>query len=439
MFRKEENDDVRETKKTFAIKAIQGFMYVALPTLIASLSRTLYLGWSNNYIVYILGASIPYILYLFKDKLKYETIIIFAISILTIVAFTSFANYSFFGLGMIYLFFAVLLSVIFFGKKLTLVLLSVFVVGIITNLILFKLNIIVYKVDFNEYNQLVPVWLTQITGLLLLSMIGINLFGYYNVKLKSIITDTRQKSIDLEIAKKKAEESDDLKTAFLRNMTHEIRTPLNQIVGFTQLLKHENLSPEEVQDYSEFIKESSNRLIETINNVLEMSKIKTNQFSINIHSFHLNTLMNDLYDSFYSIANKRKLKLSLDMNIIESELTINSDQIIISRILSNFLSNAIKFTHDGEVSIGYVLNKEEISFFVKDTGIGINQELHDKIFNLFHQLDSSISRTYEGIGLGLTISKELVSLLNGKIWVESEEGVGSTFWFSLPINNEKGE
>jgi PAS domain S-box-containing protein len=246
------------------------------------------------------------------------------------------------------------------------------------------------------------------------------------------VNDRVKAENDLIVALKKAEESDQLKTAFLQNMSHEIRTPLNGIIGFTQLLNLEDISKEDSIEYTEIIKQSSHRLIEIVNNVLDLSKIETGQILIFNESFEINKLLNVLFNFFEYSANSKKLDL-IYLNKLNSEnIRIVSDESKINQILVNLISNAIKFTNSGYVEYGYEMKEEYVVFYVKDTGIGISSEFHNSIFNRFSQVDLSLTRGFEGAGLGLAICKGLVEKLGGKIWVESEVGKGSIFTFTIP-------
>ncbi|MEW5846808.1 MAG: PAS domain S-box protein [Bacteroidota bacterium] len=261
---------------------------------------------------------------------------------------------------------------------------------------------------------------------------------------------TERKLIEQELirAKEQAEESDRLKTAFLSNMSHEIRSPMNAVLGFIQLLRAEESLSETGKQYIELIENSGNQLLALIEDIIDISKIQSNQIRINKTSFDLNELFQELY-AIYSNQLSRKpdqktLLLKPEMPQ-ESPFTIYSDPIRIRQILSNLLSNAIKFTPTGSIRFGYNLLIDEdmpyIQCYVQDTGIGISPEKQALIFERFRQADDTYTRIYGGSGLGLAISKGLVDLLGGHIWVDSTEGQGSTFYFTIPFqegdDNEK--
>ncbi len=253
------------------------------------------------------------------------------------------------------------------------------------------------------------------------------------------ITSMKKLHNELLQAKEKAEESDRLKTAFLQNMSHEIRTPLNGIIGFSELLKDETLTKEERAEFTKIIQLSGKRLIEIVSNVLDISRIDTGQMNIVNKPFALNSVVYDLYDFFYTQATMKSLRLTHSVELPDEASFIVSDSIKLQQILTNLLNNAIKFTDYGEVNFGYKLQDSEILFSVRDSGIGIAQEHFERIFDRFYQTDLSISRHFEGAGLGLSICKGLVELMGGKIWFESEVGEGTNFYFTIPYVPEKTE
>ncbi len=245
---------------------------------------------------------------------------------------------------------------------------------------------------------------------------------------------SKSKEVEKELIKQKekATESDKLKTAFLRNITHEVRTPLNSIIGFSNLLNQDDLTDNDIKSYTEIIKQSGNKLIDIINNIIDISKIQTKQIILEEKVFSLNTLIEELYSFYINKANEKEIEFRYNNNLSDEHSLIYGDELRISQILNNLLDNAFKFTTNGEISFGYNLREHFIEFFVIDTGIGISTEKQINIFDRFLQLDDSISRQFEGIGLGLSICKDLVELMGGSIWVKSTQYEGSKFYFTIP-------
>jgi PAS domain S-box-containing protein len=242
---------------------------------------------------------------------------------------------------------------------------------------------------------------------------------------------------ELKTAISKIEESDRLKTAFLQNISHEIRTPLNSIIGLTHILNNEPVSDEERNEFSNVIEKSGNRLIDIVNNILEISKIETGQYDVSCEFFPINNLVQEVYNVFYQESLKKQLRLTYTYDFDLKESTIFSDEYVINQVLTNLINNAIKFTHKGEIKFGYKRKGKVLEFYVQDTGIGIAQDQIKNIFDRFTQADTSLSRSHEGAGLGLSICKGIIELLGGKIWVKSRPGKGSTFFFTIPYHPQK--
>ncbi|NOR74121.1 MAG: PAS domain S-box protein [Draconibacterium sp.] len=247
---------------------------------------------------------------------------------------------------------------------------------------------------------------------------------------------TEQKRIEIELikAKEKAEESDRLKTAFLSNMSHEIRTPMNGILGFSSLLKEPGLTGDQQHKYIEIIEKSGARMLNTINDIIDISRIEAAQVDVLLTEINIKSQMQELYVFFKSEAEKKGIQLLYKGELSGQETIIKTDELKLNSILTNLIKNAIKYSHKGSIKIGCKGKDNELEFFVKDNGIGVPKNRQKAIFNRFEQADIEDTKVYEGSGLGLAISKAYVEMLGGKIWLESEEGVGSTFYFTLPFN-----
>ena len=253
------------------------------------------------------------------------------------------------------------------------------------------------------------------------------------------ITEKKKQEIELIKAKERAEASDNLKSAFLKNISHEIRTPFNGILGFLEFMQYDDdISKEEKDEYFKIINKSSDRLMKTINDIVEISQIQIGQINLDITNTKINILSSNLFDKFKPDADSKGLEFILKNDLLK-DIVIDTDNYKLFCILSVFIDNAIKFTRKGNVEFGYRIKSDVIEFYVKDTGIGIRKEDYQIIFEYFMQADVSDTRLYEGSGLGLSIAKAYAELLNGKIWFESDVGKGSVFYFSLPYSTENIE
>lgn len=248
----------------------------------------------------------------------------------------------------------------------------------------------------------------------------------------SIYLEKKKIMTDLIHARNKAEESDRLKTAFLANMSHEIRTPMNGILGFASLLKNHGLSKDLRLDYLRIIEESGHRMLNIINDLIDISKIEAKQVKITHSDSNINEQLDYLYHFFKPEAENKGLQLFCRKTLPDEKAMIQSDKEKLYEVLSNLIKNAIKYTHVGTIEFGYKLIPPLIEFYVKDTGIGIAKERQDAIFDRFVQADLNLTRSYEGAGLGLSIAKAYVEMLGGEIRVESETNKGSRFSFTLP-------
>ena len=246
--------------------------------------------------------------------------------------------------------------------------------------------------------------------------------------------EKEKRATELTIAKEQAEESDRLKSAFLTNMSHEILTPMNGILGFAELLKEPNLSSDDQQDYIQTIQISGARMLNTINSIVDISKIESGLMKVEIKETNINEKIEFTYKFFKPEAEIKGLQLLFKNSLPTKEAIIKTDNEKVYGMLANLIKNAIKFTYEGSIEFGYEKKGEYLEFFVKDTGIGIPQNQHKLIFERFRQGSESHNRGYEGSGLGLSIAKSYVEMLGGEIWVESEEGKGSKFYFTIPYN-----
>jgi PAS domain S-box-containing protein len=251
----------------------------------------------------------------------------------------------------------------------------------------------------------------------------------------SDITLRKQSEMELINAKERAEESDRLKSAFLANMSHEIRTPMNAIIGFTQLLADPNIASNKKKEFIKIITHNGQTLIRLIDDIIDIARIEAGQLNINIAECHLNVLLPELQKQFLEIlqtVGKKNIDIILD--IPSEKIICYTDAFRLRQVLSNLIDNAIKFTNEGYIEIGLrKTDDNKLLFFVRDTGIGIPEDKRKLVFDRFRQLEEADTRSYGGTGLGLTISQNLVRMLNGEIHVDSKPGEGSTFYFALPL------
>ncbi len=251
---------------------------------------------------------------------------------------------------------------------------------------------------------------------------------------KNLEQKVKKRTEELRAAKERAEQSDKLKSAFLANMSHEIRTPMNGILGFAQLLRQTD-DPDEQKEFLDIIDENGQHLLSLINDIIDLSKIETGMLKVDNSEFSVNELLREVYD-FFGNEDKVKaerLELKLRTALGSKEDFIIADRTRLKQILINLVSNAIKFTHEGGVEVGYTVFEDDLLFFVEDTGVGIEEEKRGVIFDRFMQITVNHHPTHHGSGLGLAISKAFVQLMGGQIWVDSVPGDGSVFYFTLPF------
>jgi signal transduction histidine kinase len=269
-----------------------------------------------------------------------------------------------------------------------------------------------------------------------------------NKNLEIIVTE---RTSELLKAKEKAEESDRLKSAFLANMSHEIRTPMNGILGFSELLKEPDLTGGQQLEYIRIIEKSGKRMLNIINDIVDISKIEAGLMKLDSKESNINEQIEYIYTFFKPEVEAKGMKLFFKNPLSAKESIINTDREKLYAILTNLVKNAIKYSTKGSIELGYQLKIEKesdntdkkgnivLEFYVKDTGIGIPKERQEAIFERFIQADIADKMAYQGAGLGLSISKAYVEMLGGKIWVESEEGKGSCFYFTLPYHTDSFE
>ncbi|WP_281987517.1 response regulator [Aquimarina aggregata] len=275
---------------------------------------------------------------------------------------------------------------------------------------------------YKKNNFLIPFIIILLS--VLSTILGINFYLNYIVK---------KKTKELRISKEIAEKDNQLKTAFINNISHEIRTPMNGIIGFSKFLE-ESLTSTEKEKYTKIIINSSKQLITTMDNILEISKLQTQQVALNLKKTDVFKLLDQVFSNFEEKAKKKEIALILNNNLLEHERFALLDQSKLNQVISSLIENAVKFTEIGAVLISCNILNSSLIITIRDSGIGINSKDQKNIFKSFSQSENQISRRYGGLGLGLTIAKENVSLMGGKLSFSSIQNQGSTFRLELPYS-----
>lgn len=235
----------------------------------------------------------------------------------------------------------------------------------------------------------------------------------------------------LRKAEREAQKSNELKTSFLQNISHEIRTPMNSIIGFSDILNSQKLTQKEVERLLAIIHNSSNQLLYTVNQLLDISMLETGNMKIHNETFSLNTLIDEIDAAFSSMV-KDSIKFVVTKGLGDEESWLYTDTGKLRQIIMNLLHNANKFTSSGTINLSYTLVDGMLKFTVKDTGIGIAPEKYDSLFKRFRKAHNEQNELYEGVGLGLAICKENIELLKGDFGFSSTLGQGSVFYFRIP-------
>lgn len=254
------------------------------------------------------------------------------------------------------------------------------------------------------------------------------------------ITSLKKIHEDLLRANVEAEASNRLKSSFLANISHEIRTPLNSVVGFANLLLANDITNEVKEEYIEHINHNSEKLLQIIGDIIDLSRLESSQIEITYEEASVNSIVNEIVDEARKIVKRNEKSIIINvMNMLEENGDlIFTDRIWLKRVLNHLMDNAVKFTLEGSIRLSYTRENDNLLFRVKDTGIGINKENLDHIFEEFRQEINGHHRPFEGLGVGLTLAKEVIERMGGRIFVQSEKGVGSEFSFSIPYRPAGG-
>lgn len=248
------------------------------------------------------------------------------------------------------------------------------------------------------------------------------------------ITSIKETQNELLIAKEKAEESNRLKSTFLANISHEIRTPLNSIVGFANLLNDLDTDDEVRKEYVGYLNQNTERLLQIISDIIDLSRLENSEIEIHYNPVRINSLL-DFAESYAKELIKKsgkEIELSINRGLKESRDAVYADEVWLKRVFRHIVDNAVKFTREGSIEIKSAMAGTSMMFTVKDTGIGISKDHLKSIFEQFRQESDGHHRPFEGLGVGLTLTKQVIEEMDGYLWVESEKGAGSEFFFTIP-------
>jgi signal transduction histidine kinase len=257
----------------------------------------------------------------------------------------------------------------------------------------------------------------------------------HRTSLKRKNEEIEKQKIELKKAKERAENSEALKDHFLKNISHEIRTPLNGIIGFSSIIAQPDITQTDKNNYQRIIDQNAKMLLSTIEDIIDIAKIKTQQVDIFKEKFDANQIIQEIQKLIHfekDYLNKNEIEVIVEQNNKEKQIIYN-DESKLRKVLVLLGNNAIKFTDKGHIKLGYYLKGSNIIFFIEDTGSGISQEDQQTIFETFRQAVRETNQTKDGIGIGLTIAKAFVEIMGGEIWFKSAINNGTTFYFSLPL------
>lgn len=413
--RKEYNDIVG-----FEDKLIQNTsLIVAICTFIITIFYVKMIGLNSKLTYTYCSAIVVYsILYILASVYNKYIFVRCSISLVSLVYLNLTWYFNYFSKGPIIIIFLVYFCfLILIGNKRRII-----IFGTITFINL----IVLFLVEFN-FHEILPSYLNEKTRI-------VNVYVVSFIAFIIVFILLYQTKINYIKQYLKAKKADELKSSFLANMSHEIRTPLNAIVGFSSLLTNKNYDSEKKEKYRSYINSNSEYLLHLVNDILDISRIESNQLDLVIEEFKVDDLFEQLQEEYTAMLQKiKKTDISLDYNLHDEHLILKTDKFRFEQIVRNFLSNAIKFTEKGHITLRSYQKDKKYIFYVEDTGNGIPKDDLNQIFSRFTKLNNNIDTIHRGVGLGLFLSKQLSELLGGRIWAESEEGEGSKFYLELPV------
>jgi signal transduction histidine kinase len=419
-----------QTKDMVLNRVLIVVMFVMTLGIVISLLRIPQTGFLFNYGVQLFLAAVIVFLFVARNKLVTKTKGIIFLGTLYVIALSGLLSFGLYGFGYIYFVPASAIAFLYFSKKTGwyITLSSLIVILIIGAL--FNRGVLSFIPDKEGYMQSTAMWLNMIITLSLISVVMTMFWSnMYNMLINTFThihyqqEDMKRINEQLTIARDNALQSDKLKSSFLQNISHEIRTPLNIIIGFSDMIGQTN-NPDEQREFNEVIRENSNKMLKIVNDIVDFSKIETNTLSLNKTTFDVIEVLEDIKKNIAIDDNK---SITFDINPISEIITADKDRF--HQIIHNLIDNALKFTESGKIELNCHKNEKNLHFNVVDTGIGIPEGEHKRIFERFYKVDPFSS----GAGLGLSLSQSIARFMGGNISVESVQGKGSTFEFVFPL------
>ncbi len=433
--------------RTYFIVSIVGFPIVLYDIIFYSAMQQWVYGLIQIFPLFIILTT-----YIFYKRLNYKFKSNILIDATTLLGAINFYISGYAGAGIMLFITVVCFSILFLEPKYAYLRIFICVLIMIIFGILYSINVVEEQIVIKEALHNGLSWSVAITLFAMLCTLFTSIFTIINKtlihkidysnkskeelsstndKLKELLKNNLETTKKLNVALKKAEESNKLKTEFLHNMSHEVRTPLNGIIGFSDLLKKDTTSKAKMHQFVEIIVNNSYKLQKTIDDIVELSLLNVKQNKATIINVNINKFLKELH-CIFALKVNNNVELLTHSKENDKPLIINSDPDILTKILGNLIENAIKFTKEGYIEIGYIDNTDTITLFVKDTGIGISKDKQELVFERFTQADKRISDIYGGLGLGLSIAKENTKLLGGEITFDSELNKGTCFYVKLP-------
>ncbi len=424
-------EQLNNIKNNVLNKVLLIVQFVLLLGLTISFLRISQTGFKPLFAVHIFLFVIIFTLYIFRNKMNVNLKGGIFMGTMYLMAFSGLLSWGLYGFGYIYIIPATAVAFLYFNKKVGWILTSFSFLLVIIIALLFKFNVFQFSPESSDYMQSFPMWLNMIITLALVSVVITffwnNLFG---MLMKTYMTINEQQDNMLNIndelysSKIKAEESDRLKSSFLQGISHEIRTPLNIIIGFTDMITQTE-DEEERKELNEVIKTHSNQMLKIVNDIVDISKIESNSVIYYNKTFNLSDLLKEIELEFI-----KRIPSNVKFIMHKIDFQITTDKERLYQVIYNLIDNAVKFTKEGKIELYCQAENNEITITVEDTGIGIELDKFEKIFDRFYKIDSFAP----GAGLGLCLCKAMAQIMNGEIKVTSEFGKGSKFVFKFPIN-----